>query len=63
MSLFDLHAFISYAHLHNEPLEPGQKGWVTRFHATLQMSLCYWPNDKCPQGTGDRGVGIPHMIR
>ena len=36
MSNFELHAFISYAHLDNEPLEAGQKGWVSRFHATLQ---------------------------
>lgn len=39
MSHFDLHAFISYAHLDNEPLEPGQKGWVTRFHVTLRTRL------------------------
>ena len=39
MSHFDLDAFISYAHLDNEPLESGEKGWVTRFHATLQTRL------------------------
>jgi len=36
---FDLHAFISYAHLDNEPLEPGQPGWVSRFHAVLKTRL------------------------
>ncbi len=36
---FDLHAFISYAHIDNEPLEPGQPGWVSRFHAVLKTRL------------------------
>ena len=36
---FDHHAFISYAHIDNEPLTPGQKGWVAQFHATLQRML------------------------
>ena len=36
---FDQDAFISYAHIDNEPLTPGQKGWVTQFHATLQAML------------------------
>jgi len=36
---FDSHAFISYAHIDNEPLTPGEKGWVTQFHATLQTML------------------------
>lgn len=36
---FDRDAFISYAHIDNEPLTPGQKGWVTQFHATLQTML------------------------
>ncbi len=36
---FDLHAFISYAHIDNEPLEPGQLGWVSRFHAVLKTRL------------------------
>ena len=36
---FDQHAFISYAHLDNEPLTPEQQGWVTRFHATLRTML------------------------
>ncbi|MFT4103295.1 MAG: TIR domain-containing protein [Burkholderiaceae bacterium] len=36
---FDQHAFISYAHLDNEPLTPDQKGWVTQFHATLRTML------------------------
>lgn len=36
---FDQHAFISYAHIDNEPLSPAQRGWVSRFHATLQALL------------------------
>ena len=36
---FDLDAFISYAHIDNEPLTPDQRGWVTQFHATLQTML------------------------
>lgn len=32
-------AFISYAHIDNEPLTPGQQGWVTQFHTTLQAML------------------------
>ncbi|RZI62593.1 MAG: TIR domain-containing protein [Rubrivivax sp.] len=36
---FEHHAFISYAHLDNEPLTPGDRGWVSQFHATLQTLL------------------------
>jgi hypothetical protein len=36
---FDLDAFISYAHIDNEPLTPGQRGWVSQFHSTLQTML------------------------
>ena len=39
MKHFDHHAFISYAHIDNEPLTPGQRGWVTQFHSTLQTML------------------------
>lgn len=31
--------FISYAHLDNEPLTPGQRGWITRFHEALSVRL------------------------
>jgi hypothetical protein len=31
--------FISYAHRDNKPLTEGQKGWVTRFHETLENVL------------------------
>jgi len=31
---FDQDAFINYAHIDNEPLTPGQKGWVSQCHAT-----------------------------
>ena len=36
---FELDAFISYAHLDNKPLDSGEKGWVSRFHTTLQTRL------------------------
>jgi hypothetical protein len=36
---FEQNLFISYAHIDNEPLTPGEKGWVTRFHATLKAML------------------------
>ncbi|MBL8300460.1 MAG: toll/interleukin-1 receptor domain-containing protein [Rhodanobacteraceae bacterium] len=36
---FEQHAFISYAHIDNQPLTPDQKGWVTQFHATLATML------------------------
>lgn len=39
MVSFDKHAFISYAHIDNEPLTPHQQGWVTQFHATLRTML------------------------
>ncbi len=36
---FEQDAFISYAHIDNEPITSGQKGWVSQFHATLQTML------------------------
>lgn len=39
MSGYTKDIFISYAHLDNEPLAPGEDGWITRFHATLQALL------------------------
>jgi hypothetical protein len=36
---YEQDAFISYAHIDNEPISAGQKGWVTQFHATLQTML------------------------
>lgn len=39
MPAFEQHAFISYAHLDNQPVEPGQPGWVSRFHLALQTLL------------------------
>jgi hypothetical protein len=31
--------FISYAHIDDEPLSEGQKGWISRFHKTLEAAL------------------------
>jgi hypothetical protein len=36
---FDKHLFISYAHIDDQPLTPGVKGWVSRFHDSLQAML------------------------
>lgn len=36
---FEQHAFISYAHIDNEPLTREQRGWVTQFHETLKVML------------------------
>jgi hypothetical protein len=36
---FDQNLFISYAHLDDEPFNPGEKGWITRFHANLKVYL------------------------
>jgi hypothetical protein len=36
---FDTHVFISYAHMDNQPLTPDQQGWVSRFHASLEVML------------------------
>jgi len=36
---FEHNLFISYAHIDNEPLTPGEKGWVSRFHTTLKAML------------------------
>jgi hypothetical protein len=36
---FEKHLFISYAHIDNQPLAPDQKGWVSRFHESLEAML------------------------
>ncbi len=35
----DIDVFISYAHIDNEPLTEGQKGWITLLHNSLQVRL------------------------
>ena len=40
---FDVDLFISYAHIDNQPLAPDQKGWVSRFHESLQGDAQYAP--------------------
>src|SRR5215471_455717 len=39
MMNFEQNLFISYAHIDDQPLMPGEKGWITRFHATLKAIL------------------------
>ena len=36
---FEQNLFISYAHIDDAPLNAGEKGWITRFHATLNAML------------------------
>jgi hypothetical protein len=36
---FSKDLFISYAHIDNQPLTPQQRGWISRFHATLEALL------------------------
>lgn len=36
---FEKHLFISYAHIDNLPLSPEQKGWISRFHDSLDAML------------------------
>jgi TIR domain-containing protein len=36
---FEQNLFISYTHIDNQPLTDGEKGWITRFHATLKALL------------------------
>lgn len=39
MASFEKHLFISYAHIDNQPLTPEQKGWISRFHVSLEALL------------------------
>ena len=36
---FEQNVFISYAHIDDQPLTPGEKGWISRFHASLKALL------------------------
>src|ERR1041385_5502993 len=36
---FEQNLFISFTHIDNQPLTDGDKGWITRFHATLKTLL------------------------
>jgi hypothetical protein len=36
---FEQNVFISFTHIDNQPLTDGDKGWITRFHATLKTLL------------------------
>jgi hypothetical protein len=36
---FENDIFISYAHLDDQPLTEGQKGWVSDFHRALELRL------------------------
>ena len=39
MSCFEKDLFISYAHIDNQPLTTEQKGWITRFHSSIEALL------------------------
>lgn len=36
---FEQNLFISFTHIDNQPLSDGDKGWITRFHASLKALL------------------------
>jgi hypothetical protein len=36
---FDSDIFISYAHIDNQPLTPGDEGWITNLHRALEIRL------------------------
>ena len=36
---FETDLFISYAHIDDQPLSPEQRGWISRFHASLEALL------------------------
>ena len=36
---FEQNLFISYTHIDNQPLSDGDKGWISRFHASLKAML------------------------
>ncbi|MBL8329387.1 MAG: toll/interleukin-1 receptor domain-containing protein [Rubrivivax sp.] len=69
MSGFEQHAFISYAHIDNQALEPGHPGWVTRFHEVLEARLAellggavIW-RDRKLAGNDDFGDEIEAQLR
>ena len=36
---FENDIFISYAHIDDQPLVEGQKGWISSFHRALEIRL------------------------
>jgi hypothetical protein len=47
MPPFDNDLFISYAHLDNQPLIEGQKGWIDEFHHALETRLDQLLGEEC----------------
>ncbi len=45
---FEKHAFISYAHDDNKPLSKNDKGWISNFHASLEIFIT-WKLGKKPR--------------
>ena len=39
MARFRNDLFISYSHIDNQPIRPEDKGWISRFHASLEALL------------------------
>jgi TIR domain len=70
MRKFENDVFISYAHIDNQPLGDGEKGWVTRFHAILKPMLFgrmgrqvkFWRDDKL-QGNDIFSNEIVHRFK
>jgi hypothetical protein len=47
MPSFEHDVFISYAHIDNQPLIEGQKGWIDEFHHALETRLDQLLGEKC----------------
>jgi hypothetical protein len=43
---FEADIFISYAHLDDEPLTPGQQGWISNFHRALELRVAQIRGEK-----------------
>ena len=67
---FERDVFISYAHIDNLPLTPGQEGWVNLFHYALQTILTnllgkkanIWKDDKGLRGNDDLWTEISDQL-
>ena len=40
--------FISYAHIDDQPIEEGQKGWIAQFHRQLEIRLAQLLGEQTP---------------
>jgi hypothetical protein len=67
---FKYDIFISYSHIDNRPLTPGQRGWIDAFHDTLEVRLAQvlgvdaavWRDPKLP-GNEYFDESLPRRVR